>query len=59
MEQGLVFRKSKYSAGTDNCVEVAEGLTGAAVRDSKHPDHRHLGFPSREWAALLGSLVGR
>lgn len=50
----LIFRKSSYSGGrTDNCVEVADFPTGAAVRDTQNRDAGHLAFPASEWSALL------
>jgi len=53
----LKFRKSSYSGGqTQDCVEVADTPTTAAVRDSKHPDRGHLTFPSAEWAAFLDDV---
>ncbi|PWV44687.1 MULTISPECIES: DUF397 domain-containing protein [Nocardiopsis] len=48
------FRKSSYSgARTENCVEVADLPTGAAVRDTQHRELGALAFPSLEWSALL------
>ncbi|MFB8763860.1 DUF397 domain-containing protein [Nocardiopsis alba] len=52
----LDFRKSSYSANSANCVEVADTDTGAAVRDSKHPDAGHLSFTTTEWNAFLGDV---
>ncbi|MFY7065714.1 DUF397 domain-containing protein [Nocardiopsis changdeensis] len=58
-ELRLVWRKSSYSGDTGgNCVEVADLLCGAAVRDSKHPTNGHLPFPSPEWTAFLHSVRG-
>lgn len=34
----LVWRKSSYSSGNGQCVEVAFRDGRAAVRDSKHPE---------------------
>ncbi|GAA1092825.1 DUF397 domain-containing protein [Nocardiopsis composta] len=51
-----VFRKSSYSSSGENCVEVAELATGAAVRDSKHPELGYLPVGTAEWAAFTGSL---
>lgn len=46
------WHKSTYSAGANNCVEVAEGpVTG--VRDTKHRDLGALFFSGNEWAAFL------
>ncbi|GAA3756600.1 DUF397 domain-containing protein [Salinactinospora qingdaonensis] len=47
------FRKSSYSGQGVDCVEVADLRSGAAVRDSKHPDAGHLAFPAAEWDAFL------
>ncbi|MDA2811637.1 DUF397 domain-containing protein [Nocardiopsis sp. RSe5-2] len=52
----LDFRKSSYSGSGDNCVEVADLPTGAAVRDSKHVAEGHFVIPSREWAAFLDAV---
>lgn len=50
----LNFRKSSYSGPTtQDCVEVADLPTGAAVRDSKNPEQGHLAFSGVEWAAFL------
>ncbi|MEW2519872.1 DUF397 domain-containing protein [Actinacidiphila alni] len=48
------FRKSSYSGGENNCVEVAATATGGrAVRDSKDPAGPSLYFTPTEWAAFL------
>jgi len=49
----LGFFKSSYSSDRVNCVEVAELPSGAAIRDSKHPDAGHLPFPATEWTGFL------
>ena len=46
------WHKSSYSAGANNCVEVAEGLT-TAVRDTRHRELGALLFSSSEWEAFL------
>lgn len=51
------FRKSSYSAQNQNCVEVAELPSGAAIRDSKHPDAGHFPFPASEWTGFLRSAL--
>ena len=52
----LLFRKSSYSQPTSgNCVEVADLLDGAAVRDTQSRETGHLSYPSTEWVALLGA----
>lgn len=48
----LEFRKSSYSSSHDNCVEVADLPTGAAVRDSKHPEAGFLPVGASEWAVF-------
>ncbi|QVQ52802.1 DUF397 domain-containing protein [Spiractinospora alimapuensis] len=53
------FRTSTYSTGGENCVEVADLPTGAAIRDSKHPDAGDLAFTAREWGAFLTDLRSR
>lgn len=55
----LTFRKSSYSSGGDNCVEVAELPTGAAIRDSKNPDHGFLPIGAAEWAAFAQLIAAR
>lgn len=45
-----VWRKSAYSGGATNCVEVAGGLAPiVAVRDSKDPAGPALTFACRAW----------
>lgn len=48
----LEFRKSSYSTGQDNCVEITNLPTGAAIRDSKHPELGSLPVGADEWTAL-------
>ncbi|MBQ1081913.1 MULTISPECIES: DUF397 domain-containing protein [Nocardiopsis] len=53
----LTFHKSSYSGARDqNCVEVADLPSAAAVRDTQHRDHGHLVFEATEWSALLGTV---
>lgn len=50
----LNFRKSSYSSARgQECVEVADLRSGAAVRDSQNRDSGHLLFGSTEWTAML------
>ncbi|MFF8768473.1 DUF397 domain-containing protein [Nocardiopsis dassonvillei] len=51
----LDFRKSSYS-DRNNCVEVADVPSGAAVRDSQNPARGHLEVPAAEWSALLAGV---
>ncbi|MFS7872979.1 DUF397 domain-containing protein [Streptomyces asiaticus] len=49
----FVFRKSSYSNGKEECVEVATNVPDVvAIRDSKNPDGPMLRFTSAEWAAF-------
>ena len=44
------WRKSSYSGGSGNCVEVGGNLPGVVgVRDSKDPGGRALTFPAAAW----------
>jgi Domain of unknown function (DUF397) len=52
----LSWRKSSYSGGGNNCVEVAEIASGRAVRDSKNPDGGHLTFGVGAWQAFLTDI---
>jgi Domain of unknown function (DUF397) len=48
------WRKSSYSSGTGNCVEVAVAEASVRVRDSKqHGCGPVLEFSPAEWAAFL------
>ncbi|MGW3294432.1 DUF397 domain-containing protein [Streptomyces xiamenensis] len=50
------WRKSSYSGGNGNCLEVAQATTGAVpVRDSKQP-HQVLFIPTHAWRALITHL---
>ena len=46
------FRKSSYSSSGENCVDVADLPTGAAIRDSKHPELGFLPVGASEWTAF-------
>ncbi|MBU7596829.1 DUF397 domain-containing protein [Streptomyces sp. P38-E01] len=51
------FRKSGYSSGSGECVEVADNVPGAvAVRDSKTPRRAHVLHSPAAWAAFLTHL---
>jgi hypothetical protein len=49
------WHKSTYSAGSENCVEVAEGLV-TGVRDSQYRELGCLDVPAGERAALVASI---
>jgi hypothetical protein len=47
------WRKASYSSSNGGqCVEVADGGTAVAVRDSKDPGGSMLVFPPHEWHAF-------
>lgn len=49
-----MWRKSSRSGASNDCVELAVGRSGAAVRDSKNTDGGHLVFEVAGWHAFLG-----
>jgi hypothetical protein len=53
---GIWWRKSSYSGGDNNCVEVGTTGAGIAVRDSKNPDSDALAVGAGAWQAFTGSL---
>ena len=58
-DQPRQWRKSSYTGGQGNCVEVAwdgDGDGGVAVRDSKDPGGPVLSFPRAQWQAFLAGL---
>jgi hypothetical protein len=51
------WRKSSYSGGSGDCVEIAGNLPGAVgVRDSKDPDGPALVFTPRAWRAFVAGV---
>ncbi|QFQ98206.1 DUF397 domain-containing protein [Streptomyces phaeolivaceus] len=53
------FRKSSYSGGQGDCVEVAPLSTGArAIRDSKDPHRPLLELGPDSWRAFLDGAKG-
>jgi hypothetical protein len=56
---GVVWEKSPFSLGNDNCVEFGVVAGHIAVRDSKRPEQAPLVFDRDEIAALLaGAKAG-
>jgi hypothetical protein len=54
---GAVWRKSRYSNGQAECVEVARNLPGIiAIRDSKDPGGPTLGFGREQWRAFAAEV---
>jgi hypothetical protein len=52
MPDAHTWKKSSYSGGNGDCVEVASLGDGVAVRDSKNPDGPRLYFTPSEWEAF-------
>lgn len=52
---GLRWRKSTYSGGGNDCVEIAFTGGATAVRDSKDPSGGGLIVPASGWHGLLES----
>ncbi|MER7754457.1 DUF397 domain-containing protein [Kitasatospora sp. NPDC097643] len=53
----FTWRKSTYSNGGGQCIEVADGFTGVMpVRDSKDPDGPVLLFSSPAWQAFVTAV---
>ena len=50
------WRKSSYSGGGNQCVEVAAAAGMYAVRDSKNPAAGHLAFSGDAWKAFLAAI---
>jgi hypothetical protein len=50
------WRKSSHSGGGNDCVEIAAGASGAAVRDSKNPDGPRLRFGGSGWTVFVGVM---
>jgi hypothetical protein len=53
---GIWWRKSSYSGGDNNCVEVGTVMADVAVRDSKDPLGGALSFSAAAWRAFTGGL---
>ncbi|KUN16101.1 hypothetical protein AQJ23_45320 [Streptomyces antibioticus] len=56
--RGLVWTKSSYSGGDNNCVEVAFGAVPAAlpVRDSKRPAGPAVVFADSAWGGFVDAV---
>lgn len=51
------WRKSSYSGGNNECIEVADGVPGLVpVRDSKRPTGPVIDFDRDAWAAFVDHL---
>ncbi|AUY52229.1 DUF397 domain-containing protein [Streptomyces sp. CB01881] len=55
--QGTRWRKSTYSTGDGECIEIAEGFTEIVpVRDSKDPHGPALTFTADAWRAFITAI---
>ncbi|MER7047426.1 DUF397 domain-containing protein [Streptomyces jumonjinensis] len=54
---GAEWRKSSFSAGESDCVEVAALPGGIAVRDSKNTGLPALRYTATGWAAFCSGVV--
>lgn len=50
------WKKSSYSGGSGQCVEVALDESIIGVRDSKAPMSGELDLPAAAWVALLEKI---
>jgi hypothetical protein len=53
---GRSWRKSSYSGGDNNCVEVGRAGAAIAVRDTKNPRGGALDFSVIAWQAFTESI---
>lgn len=53
MTEELRWRKSSFSGGGNDCVQVAFDGAWTLVRDSKHPDRGHVALTASQWRMLL------
>jgi hypothetical protein len=53
--QALAWRKSRYSIGNGDCVEVAPARGSIAVRDSKNPVGPVITYPVAAWRMFLAA----
>lgn len=50
------WRKSSYSGGNNDCVEVAGSRGRVLVRDTKAREMGHMSVPAGRWHAFLNSV---
>jgi hypothetical protein len=50
------WRKSSFSSGSQQCVELAAGDDHLLIRDSKHPEDGHLTINAAPAAAFLADI---
>jgi hypothetical protein len=56
---GSRWRKSSYSSGEANCVEVGNDAAQIAVRDTKNPSGPALAFTPAGWQAFTRAIKDR
>ena len=54
----IEWRKSSYSGGGNDCVEVALLVERVGVRDSKNPEAGALTVSAQGWRGLLAAVTG-
>jgi len=52
-DTALAWRKSKFSTGQGDCVEVASGGPSVLVRDSRNLSGAVLALSPTQWSAFL------
>lgn len=50
------WRKSSFSGGQTNCVEVARLGEGVAVRDTKNRGQGYFTADAAQWSAFVGAI---
>jgi hypothetical protein len=50
------WRKSSYSQGANNCVEVGQVEGGAAVRDTKNREAGYFTVDRAQWTAFINKV---
>ncbi|GHG65853.1 DUF397 domain-containing protein [Streptomyces griseocarneus] len=55
------WRKATYSAGQEECLEIADNIPGGLVpvRDSRNPSGPALVFPAGVWSVFIEHLAPR
>ncbi|MFI1338241.1 DUF397 domain-containing protein [Streptomyces sp. NPDC020845] len=55
--EGAHWRKSTYSGGNDDCVELAITQGHIGVRDSKRPDLTYASFTAPAWREFVSAIA--